>query len=128
MEANVAVDMFSGALISGVTYGTYVGDDDSATELSHLKTLVTYDNEKWSDKNHASRALGTRLYAAKGKVKGLTPNIISYIQRCFTYCVNQNKGQPLLLMEEFSAIVPHAFGDRNKCSILVRLQKRSKRL
>ena len=115
MEANVAVELFSGALSSGVAYTTYVGDYDSATE-SHLKTLATYDIEKWSDINHASRALGTRLYAAKGKVKGLTPNIISYIQRCFTYCVNQNKGQPLLLMEGFSTIVPHAFGDHNKCS------------
>ena len=113
MEANVAVELFSWALSSGVAYTTYVGDDNSATE-SHLKTLVTYDIEKWSDINHASRALGTRLYAAKGKVKGLTPNIISYIQRCFTYCVNQNKGQPLLLMEGFSAIVPHAFRDHNK--------------
>lgn len=87
MEANVAVELFSGALSSGVAYTTYVGDYDSATE-SHLKTLATYDIEKWSDINHASRALGTRLYAAKGKVKGLTSNIISYIQRCFTYCVN----------------------------------------
>ena len=60
MEANVAVELFSGALSSGVAYTTYVGNDDSATE-SHLKTLVTYDIEKWSDINHASRALGTRL-------------------------------------------------------------------
>ena len=66
MEATVAVELFSGALSSGVTYSTYVGDDDSATE-SCLETLVTYDIEKWTDINHASRALGMRQYAAKGR-------------------------------------------------------------
>ena len=115
MESNVAVELFSGAVSSGVAYSTYVGDDDSATE-SHLKTLVNYNIEKWSDVNHASRTLGTRLYLAKGKVKGLTPNIISYIQKCFTYRINQNKGKPLSLLEGLIAIVPHAFGDHDKCS------------
>ena len=35
MEANVAVELFSGALSSGVAYTTYVGDDDSAKRESH---------------------------------------------------------------------------------------------
>ena len=78
MEANVAVELFSGALSSGVAYTTYVGDYDSATE-SHLKTLATYDIEKWSDINHASRALGTRLYAAKLKGEGERPDTEYYI-------------------------------------------------
>ena len=52
MEANVAVQLFTDATASGVSYSTYIGDDDSTTE-SRLKTLVNYDIEKWSDINHA---------------------------------------------------------------------------
>ena len=115
MEANVAVELFSSAPKSGVIYSTYVGDDDSVTE-NHLKTLVNYDIDKWSDVNHASRTLGTRLYMAIGKIKGLTPNVISYIQKSFTYCVNQNKGQPSSLLEGLTSIVPHAFGKHDNCS------------
>ncbi|CAH3133774.1 unnamed protein product [Pocillopora meandrina] len=84
MEANVAVELFSSAPKSGVTE-------------NHLKTLVNYDIDKWSDVNHASRTLGTRLYMAKGKIKGLTPNVISYIQKSFTYCVNQKQGPAILI-------------------------------
>lgn len=32
MESNVAVELFSGAVEQGVSYATYVGDDDSTTE------------------------------------------------------------------------------------------------
>lgn len=114
MEANVAVELFSDAVASGVSYSTYVGDEDSTTE-SRLRTLVHYRIEKWSHINHVSRALGSRLYSAKAKVKGLTPTLIAYVQRCFTYCINQNAGKPTSLLEGLSAIVPHAFGEHEIC-------------
>ncbi|KAK3744034.1 hypothetical protein QZH41_002505 [Actinostola sp. cb2023] len=114
MEANAAVQLFSEAVQHGVKYSTYVGDDDSTTE-SRLKALVNYDIEKWSDINHSCRTLGSRLYSAKKKVIGLTPVVIGYIQKCFTFCIKQNKGQPSSLLEGLSLIVPHAFGDHSKC-------------
>lgn len=114
MEANVAVQLFTDAVEQDVCYSTYVGDDDSTTE-SRLNTLVTYDVEKWSDINHSSRTLGSRLYAVKSKVKGLNPTIIAYFQRCFTYSIKQNVGQPSSLLEGLSSIVPHAFGEHNFC-------------
>ena len=114
MEANAAVQLFSEAPKRGVIFSTYVGDDDSTTE-SRLKALVNYDIEKWSDINHACRTLSSRLYSAKKKVKGLTPTVIGYIQKCFTYCIKQNKGKPFALLESLSVIVPHAFGDHSKC-------------
>ena len=45
MEANVAVQLFSDAVASGVSYSTYVGDDDSTTE-SRLRTLVNYPHRE----------------------------------------------------------------------------------
>ena len=93
MEPNVAMQLFTDATASGVSYSTYIGDDDSATE-SRLKTLVNYVIEKWSDINHACRALGSRLYSARTKVKGLPPKVIGYIQKCFTYCIKKNESEP----------------------------------
>ena len=110
MEANVAVQLFGDAVEGGVRYSTYVGDDDSTTE-NRLQSLVAYDIEKWSDINHASRTLGSRLYAVKSKVKGLSPAVIGYMQRCFTYCIRQNKGKESSLLEGLKSIVPHAFGE-----------------
>lgn len=113
MESNVAVQLFSEATQNGVSYSIYVGDDDSTTE-SHLQTLVNYDIEKWSDINHTSRTLGSRLYAAKNKVEGLTSTVIAYIQKCFTYCIKQNKNDPTSLLDVLSSIVPHAFGQHKR--------------
>ncbi|XP_048585322.1 uncharacterized protein LOC116614111 [Nematostella vectensis] len=108
------VQLFAEAESSGVRYPTYVGDDDTTTE-SRLSTLVKYPVEKWSDINHVCRTLGSRLYAAKNKVKGLTPAVISYIQKCFTYCLHQNMGRPEELLQGLNVIVPHAFGDHSQC-------------
>jgi len=53
MEVKVAVQLFSDAVASSVSYATYVGDDDSTTE-SHLITLGNYPIKKWGIINHAS--------------------------------------------------------------------------
>ena len=99
MEANVAVQLFGNAVEGGVRYSTYVGDDDSTTQ-NRLQSLVAYDIEKWSDINHASRTLAA---------------VIGYIQRCFMYCIRQNKGKESSLLEGLKSIVPHAFGDHTLC-------------
>ena len=59
--------------------------------------------------------MGSRLYSAKTEVKGLTPAVIGYLQKCFTYCIEQNEGNPSTLLEGLLAIVPHTFGKHEKC-------------
>ena len=59
--------------------------------------------------------MGSRLYSAKTKVKGLTPAAIGYVQKCFTYCIKQNERNPSSLLEGLSTIVLHAFGEHEKC-------------
>ena len=82
MESNVAVELFTDAVNHQVSYATYVGDEDSTTE-SRLATLVPYNIKKWSDINHASRTLGSRLYAMKTKVKGLNSTIITLSKKFY---------------------------------------------
>ena len=78
--------LFSEAPQRGMRYCTYVGDEDNTTE-TRLKVLVDYQIEKWTDVNHAKRALGSRLYSVKGTVRGLNATVITYIQKCFGYAI-----------------------------------------
>ena len=43
---------------------------------------------------------------------------MNYLVKCFSYCVHQHKNQPEELAKAIQCIVPHAFGDHNKCDIL----------
>ena len=111
MEKNVPVELFNKAVKNGILY---VGDDDTTTD-SHLKTLVSYEIKRFSDINLSTRTVGLRLYAHKGKVNGLTPTVIAYIQKCFTDCENQNKNDPISLFAGLNAIVPHTFANHQAC-------------
>lgn len=114
MESSVAVQLFNEAPANGMRFSTYVGDEDSTTE-SRLKVLVDYDIEKWTDLNHAKRTLGSRLYAMKGKVKGMTNAVISYIQKCFGYAIKKNQNNASGMKKSLELIIPHAFGDHDGC-------------
>lgn len=59
-------------------------DDNNTTIESYLKTIINYEIKEFSGINHSTRTLESKLYAHKGKVKGLTPTIIANIQKCFT--------------------------------------------
>ena len=41
---------------------------------------------------------------------------MNYLVKCFSYCIHQHKNQPEELA--IQCIVPHAFGDHNKCDNL----------
>ena len=45
----------------------------------------------------------------------MSQKVIDYFQKCFSYCLNQNKGDPEKMRTSLIALVPHAFGDHKKC-------------
>ena len=45
----------------------------------------------------------------------LSQKVIDYLQKCFSYCLSQNKGDPEKMRNSLVAIVPHAFGDHKTC-------------
>ena len=119
MERDVACELWSKAPQSGVKFSIYVGDDDSTT-LADIKNKVPYDVEKWSDIVHAKRSLNSRLYNLRDRFKGsncsvLSPKVINYLTKCFSYCINQNVGDSNSLKKGLKNIVPHAFGDHSCC-------------
>ena len=93
MERDVACELWRKAPQSGVKFSIYVGDDDSTT-LADIKNKVPCGVEKWSDVVHAKRSLNTRLYNLRDLFKGsncsiLSPKVINYITKCFSFCVSQ---------------------------------------
>ena len=122
MESNVACELFKRAPARGIKYDKYIGDDDSTT-FAHLKTSVPYGLEKISDFVHTKRSLNTRLYNLSQRQKFpnssvLSQKVVNYLVKCFAYCVHQHKNQPEELAKAIQFIVPHAFGDHNKCDVL----------
>ena len=122
MEPAVAVDLFQRAPSSNIKYHVYTGDDDTTTQ-SHIREKVSYDVEKQSDVIHTKRSLLSKLYTLKsnGKFPGcslLSVKVISYLGKCFSYCVAQNKDKPASLKAAIKNIVPHAFGKHDNCDQL----------
>ena len=120
MEPQEAVDLFTRSLKSNVKLCVYAGDDDSTT-AAHNKQKIPYPVEKWTDIVHAKRSPSTRLYnlAQRGKFANssvLSQRVVSYLVKCFSYCITQNKGNPSALQKELKSIVPHVFGDHECCN------------
>ena len=132
MEPEVGVRLFKDAPNHGVKYSVFIGDDDSST-IAKIHEEVAYSVEKWSDSTHATRTLVSHLHKIRSEKSNspgesvLSQKVIDYFQKCFSYCLNQNKGDPEKMRTSLNALVPHAFGDHKKCeeSKLVQVASKS---
>jgi len=84
---------------------------------------VPYGIEKISDFIHTKSSLNTRLYNLSQRQKFpnssfFSQKVVSYLVKCFAYCVHQHKNQPEELAKAIQCIVPHAISDHSKCDIL----------
>jgi len=81
---------------------------------------VTYNIEKWSDTTHAIRTLVSHFHKLSTQKKRcpeespLYLKVIEYFKKYFSYCLNQNKGEPQKLKISLVTIVAHAFGDHKE--------------
>ena len=119
MEPEVGVGLFNGAPNQGVKYSVFIGDDDSST-IAKIREEVAYTVKKWSDSTHATRTLVSHLHKIRSEKNNfpgesvLSQKVVDYLQKCFSYCLSQNKGDPEKMRNSLVAIVPHAFGDHKK--------------
>ncbi|XP_063436635.1 uncharacterized protein LOC134718073 [Mytilus trossulus] len=116
MEAHTGAELLKTLEdIGGTQVGVLVMDDDSAT-LSQVKERLGHPVEKWSDINHSRKSVGNSMYnTLQKKHKTLTTTVIKYFQKCFSYAISQNKNKENALKETLISIVPHAFGQHEKC-------------
>ena len=83
--------------------------------MAMVRQQVEHSVEKWSDTNHAKKSLGSRLYKLQKQEEALTTPVIKYLQKCFAYALCQNKNDPSGVRDAIDSIVPHAFGEHDKC-------------
>ncbi|XP_046408211.1 uncharacterized protein LOC124172766 [Ischnura elegans] len=116
MEADLAVELLTTSTplkAAQVKVGTIVCDEDSST-IAKIRRDVG-NVEKVSDINHAKKNLGNALYGLRMTHKQLTPTVIKYLQRCFGYALQQNRGNPASLRKAIMNIVPHSFDCHGEC-------------
>jgi len=86
------------------------GDDDSSS-LAALRRESDHVIDKWSDLNHARKALSNALW----KTPGLPQAVGDYFRKMFGIAVKQHKGDVEGTRAAILAVVPHAFGDHSSC-------------
>jgi len=122
MEPDVGCSLVTEIESKNVQVGVMIMDDD-ATTMARIKTSVSHPIEKWSDLNHTKKHLGNSLYTLQKKHKCLTTKVIQWFQKCFSYAVQQNKGNQSGLADAISQIVPHAFGEHELCGCWCHFKK-----
>lgn len=111
----MACEMLQFVLDQGEKVSTLVMDNDSTT-IARLKSTVDQNITKRCDSNHTRKGFTASLIELSKAHKLLrNTKVRSHIERCFTYSISQNKGQPEQLADALSSIVPHLYGEHSSC-------------
>ena len=113
MEPDMVVDMIESSKAKSVTVGTIVGNEDSTT-IARVQEVDSSIAKK-SDRNHLKKIVGNSLYKLQKKHKNLTARVIRYLQKCFSYMLSQNQGNPAGITKGLMAMFQHTFGDHSHC-------------
>ncbi|XP_061171364.1 uncharacterized protein LOC133180923 [Saccostrea echinata] len=115
MEADMALNMLGEMEKEGCHVDIFHADNDSSTS-GMLKSEFP-NTIKMDDQNHVKKGFTKQLYELGKRYKELKQaEVIPYIQRCFAYAIQSNAGNSTKVEEDLDRIVPHIFGDHNKCS------------
>lgn len=123
MEPSMACEMLTTVQGDGAKVGTFVMDNDSTT-IAKVKATVSPNIEKRADRNHTKKGFTGALLELGNTHKLLkNPKLRSHIERCFTYCIQQNRGQAKQLEAELGKIVPHLYGEHDCCGTWCRSEQ-----
>lgn len=90
--------------------------DNDSTTIAYIKATVDPTINKRADKNHTRKSFTGALIELANTHKVLkNQKLRSHIERCFTYCVQQNRGKAKDLENELGKIVPHLYGEHECC-------------
>lgn len=86
--------------------------DNDYTTIARLKATVDITISKQADKNHTIKGFTNSLFEHSYRYKILKKptKVRSHIEKCFIYCISQNKGQPKAIADGLQKIVPHLYG------------------
>ncbi|XP_062591668.1 uncharacterized protein LOC134253169 [Saccostrea cucullata] len=114
MEVDMALNLLGEMEKEGCHVDIFHADNDSSTS-GMLKSEFP-NTVKMDDQNHVKKGFTKQLYELGKRYKELKQaEVIPYIQRCFVYAIQSNAGNSTKIHEDLDRIVPHIFGDHNKC-------------
>ena len=118
MESASAVSMLKKAIDKGLNIIGLTTDEDSSTHATCATEIPSNTCRRKTDVNHCKKSITKRLYKLKKErcFLELNPKSISYFRRCFAYSIRPNKGNESKIRKAIEVIVPHAYGDHNKCN------------
>lgn len=116
MESVAAVDLASHEFLKACSaqLGMVISDNDSCAILA-LRNALPYEIIKHSDKNHTSKGVKSALYGIVKNYKELNSEAITYLTKCFGYCVSQNIGNEESMSAAIRNIPEHAFNNHQNC-------------
>ena len=117
-SASAAVSMLKKAIDKGMNIIGLTTNEDSSTHAKCATEIPSNTRRRKTDVNYCKKSITKRLYKLKKErcLLELNPKSTSYFGRCFAYSIRQNKGNESRIRKAIEAIVPHAYGDHNKCN------------
>ena len=116
MEPQAAALLVNNAIFKecNVQLDIFIGDNDSSA-ICAARNAVDYEVIKHDDINHTSKSVTSVLYKIIKNHKELNSNSIKYLQKCFNYCVTQNKGDKIKMAATVRNITSHTFNNDTNC-------------
>ena len=99
MKSAIAVDLVSNLMDMGYRVN-YITMDEDSTTISRINTLVDPGLQKKSDKNHIKKTISKSLFDVKKDYQVLSTTVISYLVKCVSYTIVQNKDDPDTLQKK----------------------------
>lgn len=124
MESAMACEMIHSIYDDGAKVDTLVMDNDSTT-IARLRATVDSTISKQADKNHTKKGFTSSLFDLINSYKILkNTKVRGHIEKCFIYCISQNKGQPKAIADGLQRIVPHLYGEHDACGLWCKNEKK----
>lgn len=105
-----------------VEVGIFAGDNDS-TSIYAIRQEINHEIVKVDDTNHTKKGVVNLLYkvtSSEDTLKELSKEAKDYLHRCFSYALEQNKGNSDELAKALKNIPFHAFNKHDNCGIWCR--------
>nr|XP_034337052.1 uncharacterized protein LOC117692638 [Crassostrea gigas] len=119
----MACEMLQDIMNTGKQVNTLVMDNDSTT-IARVKATVDPNIRKKCDSNHTRKGFTGKLLDMSNTFKALkNVKVRGHVERCFMYCFKQNQGKSTQLEEDLQKIVPHLYGEHDKCGAWCRSEK-----
>ena len=89
-ESGLAVELLNNSQTKDSQVGNIICDDH-ATTMCKIKDSLAFAVTKHNDINPAKKGIGNDLYALQKSYKVLSTKVSTYIQKCYSYALAQNK-------------------------------------